>query len=227
MINFKGLPDEEKPRERLIKYNKEFLSNEELLAIILRTGTKKFSVKELACQVMANLSSIRELGNLSFAKLCEIEGIGKVKAVELLAAIELGRRVYQTVSFEDVVSCTNPGNIISYFNDLFLECKQEEFYVLYLDNKKKLIKKLLLFRGSINFSVAHPREVFKEAYLVSASYIICIHNHPSGDPTPSREDMEITRKIQEIGILHSILLVDHIIVGRNSYYSFFEDNKLR
>ena len=103
---------------------------------------------------------------------------------------------------------------------------QEEFYCLYLDNKKKYIDKLKLFVGSINYSVVHPREVFKNAYLLSASFIVCIHNHPSGDPFPSHEDIILTSKIKEIGNLHGIGLVDHIIIGKDSYYSFYENKNV-
>ena len=126
----------------------------------------------------------------------------------------------------DIISCTNPSNIINYFNYLFKNKKQEEFYVLYLDNKKKYLDKKKLFVGSINLSVSHPREIFKEAYLLSSSYIICIHNHPSGDATPSKEDILVTKKLKHIGDIHGIYLVDHIIIGDNNYYSFYEDNNI-
>ena len=103
---------------------------------------------------------------------------------------------------------------------------QEEFYVIYLDNKKRYIDKRKLFVGSINYSVVHPREVFKNAYLMSASYIVCIHNHPSGDPVPSKEDISLTIKLKEIGELHGIGIVDHLIIGNDSYYSFYEDKNV-
>ena len=157
----------------------------------------------------------------------EIKGIGKVKAIELLTAIEIGRRIYAPVSNEELITCTNPQNIVNYFTYLFFDKKQEEFYVVYLDNKKKYITKKLLFIGSINFSIVHPREVFKEAYLSSASFIICLHNHPSGDPTPSIEDNNITRKLIEIGKIHGINLIDHIIIGDNTYYSYFENGLIK
>ena len=128
---------------------------------------------------------------------------------------------------KELLVCNSPDKIIKYFNYLFRDSYQEEFYCLYLDNKKKCLGKKKLFVGSINKSIAHPREIFKEAYLLSASAIICIHNHPSGDPTPSKEDIMITRNIYEIGVIHSIKLVDHLIIGNNSYYSFYEDGKIK
>lgn len=227
MINFKELPNTEKPRERLVNKGKENLSNEELLSIILKTGTKDKSVKEVSYELLNLVKDIRNLKDVSINTLTNIKGIGKVKAIELLAVIELGKRIYEEVNDNDLISCTNPVNIINYFNYLFKDKKQEEFYVIFLDNKKKYISKKLLFVGSINYSIVHPREIFKEAYLYSASSIICIHNHPSGDPYPSKEDDNITIKIKEIGLIHGISLIDHIIIGKNNYYSYYENKKIK
>ena len=226
MINFKNIPNLDKPRERLVMVGEDNLTNEELIQIILKTGTKGISVKELSCKILEMVTNIRQLKDLSLHDLMELDGIGRVKAIELKAAIELGRRVYERVGIDNIVECSNPSNIINYFNYLFYDKVQEEFYVLYLDNKKNYISHKLLFKGSINYSVVHPRDIFREAYMVSASYIICIHNHPSGDATPSKEDINVTRKIKEIGIIHSIPLIDHIVIGNNNYYSFYEDDNL-
>lgn len=225
-MKFKSIPQEEKPRERLEKYGVENLSNEELLAIILKTGSKKQNVKELANNILCTYKSIKKLKNLRINNLIKIDGIGKVKAIELLASLELGRRVYEEVDYNDLVSLTNPKIIINYFNKIFTDVKQEYFYVVYLDSKNKFIDKKLIYKGILNKSLVHPRDIFKEAYLLSACNFICIHNHPSGDATPSIEDVEVTRKLKEIGILHGINLLDHIIVGNNNYYSFYEDGNL-
>ena len=158
--------------------------------------------------------------------LKNIPGIGQIKSIELMAIIELSNRINEKISISQVINCTSPKNIITYFNYLFKDKQQEEFYVLYLDNKKKYIEKKKLFIGSINSSIVHPREIFKQAYLLSASFIICIHNHPSGDATPSKEDILFTKKLYEIGQLHAIYLIDHIVIGSNNYYSFFEDNNI-
>ena len=149
-----------------------------------------------------------------------------IKAIELSAALELGRRVYENDNYKELVYLTDPKSIINYFHNLYKDIKQELFYVVYLDNQKKYIDKKLLFQGTVNFSLVHPREVFKEAYLLSASYIICIHNHPSGDATPSKNDIELTCRLKQIGDIHGILLLDHIIIGNGNYYSFYEDNNL-
>lgn len=225
-MKLKNIPKVELPRERLLMYGEESLSNEELLSIILKTGTKKYNVKEVSYNLLSVIGDVSNLKDIGINTLEQVEGIGKVKAIELKAIIELGRRIYQEVLDKDLMVCNSPDKIIKYFNYLFRDSYQEEFYCLYLDNKKKCLGKKKLFVGSINKSIAHPREIFKEAYLLSASAIICIHNHPSGDPTPSKEDVMITRSIYEIGVIHSIKLVDHLIIGNNSYYSFYEDGKI-
>lgn len=223
-MKFKNLPDEEKPRERLYLYGAGVLSNEELVMILLKTGTRKFSVKELAFELLSQSGGVRNLKNMTYQKLVQIEGIGHVKAIEILALIELSKRIQEKVTLPDILNCASPSNIIGYFHDLFMDKKQEEFYVLYLDNKKKYLDKKKLFVGSINYSIAHPREIFKNAYLISASFIICIHNHPSGDPTPSKEDINLTKNLNEIGNMHAIYLVDHLIIGKDCYFSFYENN---
>ena len=225
-MKIKNLPKDERPRERLLKYGSEYCSNEELLSILLKTGTINKSVKDISCNLLEQLGDIRDLKNIKINRLMKIGGIGEVKAIELKAAIELGRRIFQDVTENDLINCSNPENIIRYFNYVYRDKKQEEFYVLYLDKKNKLLEKKRLFVGTIDFSSAHPREIFKEAYLLSASYILCIHNHPSGDATPSNDDIEITKKLKKIGDLHAIPLLDHIIIGRNNYYSFYEDKNV-
>lgn len=225
-MKFKNLPNDEKPRERLLKYGVDNLSNEELLAILLKTGTKKYNVKEVSNNILCNIGDIKNLKNVRINNLINIDGVGKIKAIEIMAAIELGKRVYEEDYYNELVKFTNPKDIIKYFNNLFRNKKQEYFYVVYLDSKSKFIEKKLLFKGILNKSLVHPRDIFKEAYLLSCSSFICVHNHPSGDATPSLEDISITKNLKELGILHGINLIDHIIVGDNNYYSFYEDNNL-
>lgn len=225
-MNFKLLPNEEKPRERLIKYGKENISTEELIEIIIKSGTRKIGLREIAHNILASVNNINELKNMEIGRLINISGVSKIKAIELVAAIELGRRVYEDNGYDELVYLTNPSSIINYFHSIYKDEKQELFYVIYLDNQKKYIDKKLLFKGTVNFSLVHPREVFKNAYLLSSSYIVCIHNHPSGDASPSNNDIEITSKLKTIGDIHGIILLDHIIIGNNNYYSFFEDNNI-
>ena len=226
MIKFKEIPDDEKPRERCKLYGTSILSNEELLMIILKTGTKKKSVKELAIEVLSKCHGLDNLKAMNINDLKKIEGIGEVKAIEIASIIELAKRMNKKVKEKDLLSFTNPTIIVNYFEEMFDDKKQEEFYCIYLDNKKKYIAKKKLFIGTINHSVVHPREIFKEAYLLSASYILCIHNHPSGDPTPSKEDDIITNNLKTLGELHSIYLVDHLIIGKNCYYSYYENKNI-
>lgn len=226
MINFKNIPESDKPRERLYQYGSENLSDEELISIILKTGTKGMSVKEVSLKLLENVGNIKRLKDIGINTLMGINGIGRVKAIEIKAAIELGRRIYIENNKLSGVILNNSLKIYEYFKDLVGNKKQEYFYTVYVDTKGRYIDKKCLFVGTINNSIVHPREIFKEAYLLSANGIICIHNHPSGDPTPSKEDVVITRKIKEIAMILGIRLVDHLIVGVNSYYSFYEDNKL-
>lgn len=220
------LPDLEKPRERFIKYGKENISNSELIEIILKSGTRKYGIKEISHNILSSVNNISSFRNMEINTLMKIQGMSKIKAIELSAAIELGRRVYEEEAYDNFISLTNPKAIIDYFNGLFNGEKQEMFYVVYLDNQKKYIDKKLLFKGTVNYSLVHPREVFKEAYMLSSSYIICVHNHPSGNASPSDNDREITKRIGEIGKIHGIFLLDHIIIGKGNYYSFYEDNNL-
>lgn len=226
MIDFKKIPENDKPRERLYMYGSEILSNEEIISIILKTGSKNMCVKEVSLKLLEYVGDISKLKDIGINSLTKIEGIGKVKAIELKAALELGRRVYKEVKKVNNIKFTNSDIIYDYFVNILLDKKQEYFYCVYVDTKNNYIDMKCLFIGTINSSLVHPREIFKEAYLLSASSIICVHNHPSGDSNPSKEDILITKKIKEIGILHGIKLLDHVIIGNNNYFSFFDNNML-
>ena len=226
MIDFKSIPVTEKPRERLLNYGEENLSSEELIAIILKTGSKKYSVKEVSMKLLETISDITKLKDIGLSSLMKIDGIGKVKAIELKAAIELGRRVYYTDNDITKVKLNSSFLVYDYFVNMLCDKKQEYFYCVYLDTKGNYLGKKCLFIGTINNSVIHPREIFKEAYLLSANGIICVHNHPSGDSMPSREDIMVTNNLKELGIIHGIKIIDHIIIGNNNYYSFSDNDKL-
>lgn len=226
MIKFRNLPDSDKPRERLYMYGSENLSNEELISIILKTGTKNFSVKEVSLKLLEEVGDLENFRDIGINSLMKIDGIGRVKAIEIKAALEFGRRVYMDNNRIDKMVLNSSEVIYNYFRNILVDKKQEYFYCIYVDTKSKYIDKKCLFIGTINSSVVHPREVFKEAYLLSASGIICIHNHPSGDVTPSREDINLTKKLKEISLIHGIKLIDHIIIGNDNYFSFFDNNML-
>ena len=224
-MKVKELPESERPRERLLKVGSNNLSNEELLSIIIKTGTKGVSVKEIAIEILKRIQNINNLENISVNTFSDIKGLGKVKRIEIMAAIELGRRIFLTKQESNNIIYDNPEIIFKNNKDLFYHKKQEYFYCLYLDNKNKLIERKLLFMGTVNRSIAHPREIFKEAYKNSASSIICMHNHPSGDITPSIEDIRLTKSLIEIGRISGINLMDHLIISDNQYYSFYDNKK--
>ena len=226
MIDFKKIPNNDKPRERLIMLGSNNLSDEDILAIILKTGSRKYNVKELALKILETFGDLSNLKNVGINSLMKIDGIGMVKAIEIKASLELGRRVYMRNYSIDKINLNSSLMIYNYFYELFIDIKQEFFYVVYVDNKGNYIDKKCLFVGTINSSLVHPREIFKEAYLLSASGIFCVHNHPTGDSTPSREDKNLTNKLKEISILHGINFIDHIIIGEGNYYSFYEDKKI-
>ena len=215
----KNIPEFDRPRERFKKYGVENLSNNELISIILSSGTKNISVKELSSNILGKLDDISDLKDMTLNKLKQTKGIGEVKAITLLSALELGKRVYYEKNISKI-KMNSADKIYNYMKDIVCNKNQEYFYALYLDSKKNLIDKKLLFIGTINKSIVHPREIFKYAYLLSASSIVCIHNHPSGDPLPSKEDMLITKHLVDIGKMQGISVVDHIIIG-NNYYSFY------
>lgn len=217
----KDLPEEEKPREKLKKYGVKNLTDEELIAIILRCGTKNMSVKDLAIKIK---KEFKTLSDLSYIELSKIKGVGEVKAITLLAAIELGIR--STYKEDKNIKLNRPENIYEFFKNKLIHLKQENLMAIFLDNKNKLIAYKTIFIGTINMSVSHPREIFKEAMKNSSVYIILVHNHPSGDPTPSVADLKFTNQVYKTSKIIGIPLLDHIIIGNNNYYSFYDNGDL-
>lgn len=217
----KDLPEEEKPREKLKKYGVKNLTDEELIAIILRCGTKNMSVKDLAIKIK---KEFKNLSDLSYIELSKIKGMGEVKAITLLAAIELGIR--STYKEDKNLKLNRPENIYKFFKNKLIHLQQENLIAIFLDNKNKLITYKTIFIGTINMSISHPREIFKEAMKNSSVYIILIHNHPSGDPTPSIADLKFTNQVYKTSKIIGIPLLDHIIIGNNNYYSFYDNGDL-
>lgn len=218
------IPISERPRERALEYGVSILSDAQLLAILLKTGYKNRDVLELSMDFLSRYS-IAELKNVSFYDLIAMKGIGEAKALEILSAIELGRRIF--LRKKDLLSkYINAKEIWEGSRYLFFNLKQEYFYCLYFNHRQELLERKLLFMGTINKSVIHPREVFKEAYRLSASSIICMHNHPSGDVMPSKEDILLTDHLVKTGHIQGIPVLDHIIIGEDAYYSFYEHHNI-
>lgn len=217
----KEVPIQSRPRERLEHYGEKALANHELLAILLRTGTKGTNVVTLAMSMLNHFEDLYYLKTVSCQELMAISGIGRIKAIELKAAIELGSRISQSsqIKIGQITSSTKAGDM------LLIEMsglQQEHVMVLYLNTKNEIIKKETIFIGGLNSSVAHPREIFRGAVRYSAARIIVGHNHPSGNPEPSEADIQFTRRMSECGELMGIELLDHIIIGEQEFISLKE-----
>jgi DNA repair protein RadC len=221
----KEMPASERPRERLLKEGAQTIQTHELIAIILQTGSKRESVLELSKKILYRFQNVKELSSAPIMEYKKVPGIGNAKAIQLKAAFELGKRAMQEV-YEKNIILHNPESIYLFLKDQLELKMQEHFIVLYLNTKGELIKKEVLFIGSLNASLIHPREIFKYAVINSAAQMILVHNHPSGDPTPSQNDMDVTNIIHENSLMMDIQLLDHIIIGRNRYFSFKEKGLL-
>ena len=221
-MSIKDLPVSELPRERLLQYGVENLSNADLLSIILRTGVKDLSVKEVSNNILKSIGSINNLNDIGVRELSKIKGVGQVKAITLIAAIEIGKRI-NSKEITLKMKLNNVTAVHDAFKSMFKNLKQEKFIDIYLDVKKCLISYKTLFIGTVDSTTVHPREIFNEAIRVSASSIIVMHNHPSGNLKPSIQDKNITEKLIESGKLLSIPLIDHIITNGEEYYSFYDE----
>src|SRR5690625_4096005 len=212
---------EECTRERLLKYGSTHLSNQEILAILLVSGTKDQSVMTLAHRMLMHFEGLKLLKDATIEELTSIKGIGPAKGVMILAAIELGRRLNNFKSAEQI-TIRSPKNGADYVMEDMRTLKQEHFVVIFLNTKNEIIHRETIFKGSLNSSIVHPREVFREAVKRSAASIICFHNHPSGDPTPSQEDIHVTRRLADSGKMMGIEVLDHIIIGDRKFTSLKE-----
>lgn len=222
------LPEDERPYEKCFKYGPSVLSDAELLAVIIRTGAKGEQSLELARKILQLSKSCNGLLGLyhsTIEELMQIKGIGKVKAVQLKCITELAKR-YRQASVKETFSFEEPAGVAEYYMEQLRHEEQEKTLLLMLNTKSKLIKEKILSVGTVNASLISPREVFVEALKCSAVNIILLHNHPSGDATPSFDDIKITNRIRRSGEILGIKLLDHIIIGDNTYTSFLESNIL-
>lgn len=215
----KDLPKVERPREKLMQYGPEKLSNSELLAILLRIGRPGQNVVEIAKQILRQCGA-QNLPNLTLKELTNLSGIGPVKACEIIASFELGKRLLQGKKAEIYLT---PRDVWDELRDL-RNHKKEHFVIFYLDSRNQEIKREIISVGSLNANLVHPREVFEPAVKNLAAQIILAHNHPSGDPEPSEDDLEITKRLVESGKILGIEVVDHIIITKTGFISFKEKN---
>jgi DNA repair protein RadC len=224
----RDLPEDERPRERLLKKGANVLSNAELLAILLRTGTREDSVLHLAEKVLA---MYKERGFLSIMRispgeLSGIKGIGEAKAATIIAAVELGRRLSEKVSEKRYV-IHGPEDAAVYVMPRFRYETKEHFAVMLLNTKNHVLSVHVVSIGSLSASIVHPREVFREAIQNAAASVILLHNHPSGDPSPSREDILVTERLVKAGKIMDIPVLDHIIIGDEKYISLKEKGMVK
>jgi DNA repair protein RadC len=218
-------PISERPRERLLQEGPESLSDAQLLAILLRVGRQDSSAVQVAMDLLHHLEGLQGLANRSLDELCAVPGIGPAKAAQIKAAIELGKRVLST-PLTTGTKIASSQVVFQHYYPLLRDLRHEVFKVILLDAKHAVIRDLTVSEGSLTTSLVHPREVFNEAVRESAAAVIFLHNHPSGDPSPSGEDRTLTQRLQEAGNILGIQVLDHVIVGDGRYVSFADEGWL-
>ena len=227
-VTMKHLPPQMQPYEKCITYGPEFLTDAELIACILRSGTKEYTSVALAERLLKlrkGNAGLNGLCSLSYEELTEVPGIGRVKALQIQAAFELAKRMSRAQAAK-MLDFSNPETIANYYMEDFRHQEQEHLMLLLLDNKSHLLGEKKIFTGTVNASIISPREIYLEALKYHAVGIILLHNHPSGDPTPSDADRRMTRKVRDAGSLLDIPLLDHIVLGDKCYVSFHEKGYL-
>jgi len=222
----KEWPEDDRPREKLLKFGPEALSGAELLAIILRTGTKGKTALDHAKAIISEYKSFRGVSAANITELIkDTKGIGNAKAAQIKAAMEIAKR-YSEEKIEYGEQFQNSKNVFNHFHESIRSKKKEVFIAMLLDGKNRMIRDVLISEGNLTSSIVHPREVFNPAIKDSAAGIIFVHNHPSGDPAPSREDREITKRLKDAGELIGIKVLDHVIIGNGKYVSFADEGLL-
>lgn len=217
----RDVPPEERPRERMMHSGGVSLSNAELLAILLRTGSSGQSVIGLAEQLLSKFGGLGSLMEADLQELISIPGMGPAKAVQILAVVEIGKRIAR-LTRQPLSVIRSPQDVAGLFMDRLRFEKKEHFIVVHLDTKNQVLAEEVASIGSLDSSIVHPREIFKTALKKSSASIICVHNHPSGDPTPSREDILVTKRLSEVGKIMGIEVLDHIVIGEHRFVSLKE-----
>lgn len=215
-------PEGERPRERLLAEGPEALTDAQLLAIVLRVGRHDTSAVQVGMDLLRHLEGLQGLANRSVEELCAVPGIGPAKAAQIKAAIQLGKRVLATPMTTGIV-ITQSQLVFKHYYPLLRDLRREVFKVILLDAKHAVIREKTVSEGTLTSSLVHPREVFNEAVRESAAAVIFLHNHPSGDPKPSKEDRMLTTRLQEAGEILGVQVLDHVIIGDNRYISFADE----
>jgi len=217
--SIRNWPECERPRERLIRQGPDTLSDALLLAILIRSGRTKNNAVEVAHLLMTRFGGLTGLRQATVSELRSVKGIGPAKAAEILASLELGRRALAQPMHAGLRALSS-RDIYHHYHPLLRDSKKEHFMLLMFDGKNRLLKEITVSTGSLSLNIVHPREVFKAAVRESATSVILLHNHPSGDPAPSPEDRELTRRLVEAGRIMGIKVLDHIVLGDGRYVSF-------
>ena len=215
----RDLPRQERPRERLQKFGPEALSAQELLALVIGRGIPKKSVMNIAQELLAKFGNVKAISQATIEELSQIKGIGLAKAAQIKACFELGKREELEPELKNF-DIKNPEAVVKAIRASIKDKAKEHFKLILLNPRNKIIGISTISIGTLNASLVHPREVFKDAITHSAASVVLAHNHPSGDPEPSEDDIEITKKLVESGKILGIEVIDHIIIGKNDYYSF-------
>ncbi|ATD55870.1 RadC family protein [Clostridium chauvoei] len=221
-IKVSDIPKNERPIEKLLLIGPESLSNAELLAVILRTGTRGENVISLSTRLLAEVEGLDGLFNSNFKDMTSIKGIKNTKASQLIAMIELSKRFNTLRANKEDKKISSPKDVANLLMNEMANSNQEVLKLIMLDTKNKIIGFKDVFKGTLNSSIVHPREIYCEAIKRSSANIIVCHNHPSGDPTPSKEDINITIRLKECGKIMGIDLLDHIIIGNDKFISLKE-----
>jgi DNA repair protein RadC len=224
--SIKKWPEGERPRERLVRFGARNLSDAQLLAIIIRTGGSGKSALDLAIETLHTFGSLDKLDNASPSEVASIKGMGKAKVAQIKAALELGRRLLEERHEKGPVFSTG-RDVYAYYHPLFKNLKKEVFRCAMLDAKNRMIKECRISEGTLTNSLIHPREAFRDAIRESAASVIFVHNHPSGDTSPSREDIFITERLVDSGEIVGIKVLDHVIIGDDQYTSMFEKGHIK
>ena len=222
-LKLKELPSSELPRERLVALGPSALSNSELLAILLRTGAKNLNVIDLSNKILSDFD-FEYLSNITVEQMETVHGMGPAKACQVVACFELGKR-FSRYKKNSTNKIENSQDVYKLLGLEYGYKKKEHLIVIFLNKRNKIIKKENIIVGTLDTTLIHPREIFKSAINYSSSSIILVHNHPSGNPSPSPEDIEITKQIIQSGKILDINVLDHVIIGHNDYYSIRENNK--